>query len=176
MPVMALSDDCIHDEVDCTGKCGRFIDADSDEYCDYSELSVEDNIEIKEMLSTDLVNYELVKESKEKSYHRKVYVIFPVLFVLVVFYIFTSVLSRKKIISILNHRRFWNVLLLLSFLGVAFSGVFLVLRINYGININWPFNMLYWHVEIGIIMSIISIFHIMWHWRYFKIIFKFNKK
>lgn len=91
---------------------------------------------------------------------------------LVVLYGFTYVLYKKNIIKRINHFRFWNILLLFTFLGVGLSGIFLVLRINYGININWPFNILHFHVEIGIAMTLISVFHTLWHWKYFRNIFK----
>jgi hypothetical protein len=58
--------------------------------------------------------------------------------------------------------------LTLAFLVSGLLGILLVVRINYGPAIQLPFNILFWHVEFGIAMTLISIFHIIWHWQYFK--------
>ena len=76
-------------------------------------------------------------------------------------------LNEGKIISLRAHRRVWNAMLLFTFLVCAIIGILLVLRINYGIVVQLPFNMLYWHVEAGIAMTVISVFHILWHRDYF---------
>lgn len=109
-----------------------------------------------------------------KSAEKNQYSFLSIISFLTILYIVTYFLYKKNIISRTVHFRFWNVLLLFTFLGVGLSGIFLVLRINYGININWPFNVLHFHVEIGIAMTIISFFHTLWHWQYYKNIFKKN--
>lgn len=83
-------------------------------------------------------------------------------------YLASLVLAKKKIISRLWQRRIWNVALLLSFCSVGLSGLFLVIKVNYGWTLPMPFSLLYWHVETGITMAVITIFHIIWHWPYFK--------
>ena len=74
-----------------------------------------------------------------------------------------------------THRKIWNMLLLLSFIGVAASGVILTVRIDYGVNILPRFRTLFWHVETGIAMTVISVFHIIWHLPYFKAIMRARK-
>jgi hypothetical protein len=88
--------------------------------------------------------------------------------IILIVYIISLFLSKKGKISLTSHRKFWNLLLLISFLGVGISGIFLVLSLDFGINIYWPFNLLFWHVETGITMALISICHIIWHFGYFK--------
>ncbi|MCU0678899.1 MAG: DUF4405 domain-containing protein [Planctomycetes bacterium] len=92
----------------------------------------------------------------------------PVAGGLVASYLISLVFVKKRIISRLWQRRFWNIALLISFFGVGLSGLFLVIKVNYGWTLPTPFNLLYWHVEIGITMAVITIFHIIWHWPYFK--------
>jgi len=138
------------------GDCGLYTDLNKDSVCDYSqELSplpgVKDNGD--------------VVPTKE-------YYFLEIAGVSVVFYIISFLLARKNIISIVLHRRFWNFLLLISFLGVGISGILLVLNLNYGFLVDWPFSMLFWHVETGVVMTLISIFHIFWHLPYFKSYFK----
>ncbi|MDD3284352.1 MAG: hypothetical protein PHZ07_02040 [Patescibacteria group bacterium] len=91
-----------------------------------------------------------------------------------VLYLFTFLLVKYKKISIVLHKRIWNIFLLMTFLVTAFSGIVLVIKINYGISIGFP-NLLKNHVEFGIAMAIVSIFHILWNIPYFKTIFKFKK-
>jgi len=87
-------------------------------------------------------------------------------------YIISFVLSRFKVVSYVFHKKIWNWLLLGFFFVSAILGSLLVLRISNGIVIPLPFNMLYWHVEAGVALTAISIFHIAWHWRYFVTILK----
>lgn len=75
-------------------------------------------------------------------------------------------LMRKNI-----HRRIWNILLLITFLISCLFGFFLVVQINYQFAFDWLSTLLYWHVQIGISMTIISVIHILWHITYFKKIF-----
>ena len=77
-------------------------------------------------------------------------------------------LSAKHIIKVVVHRRIWNVILLVSTIITALLGLFLILRIDFGIYISLPINSLFWHVEAGIVMGLIAVFHIIWHWRYFQ--------
>jgi len=104
-----------------------------------------------------------------------VYHFLPISFLLTLLYLTSHVLSQKKIISIVNHRKFWNILLLITFLISAIFGILLVIRINSGKITPLRFNVLFWHVEMGIAMTAISIFHILWHWAYFKNLFNIKK-
>ncbi|MBU1445723.1 hypothetical protein KKD70_00470 [Patescibacteria group bacterium] len=111
------------------------------------------------------------KETKEEPpYH-----LVSITIVLLITYVVSHILSKKGIISIAKHRFFWNILLLISFLVLGILGILLVIKINFGIAILLPFNVLFWHVEAGIAMTVISIFHILWHLSYFKTLFKITK-
>ena len=83
-------------------------------------------------------------------------------------YITTHFLSRKGIIRVVTHRKFWNMALLFSFLISAVLGIILIIEINSWVDIGLPFDTLFWHVETGIAMGVIGIFHVIWHWNYFK--------
>jgi len=91
-------------------------------------------------------------------------------------YLITLTLSLTNVIRKANHRKIWNILLLITFLVSCLFGLFLVVQINYDFAMDYFSTLLYWHVEVGIAMSLISIFHILWHLKYFKsIIQKKNK-
>ena len=115
-------------------------------------------------------NEEIVIEPKTTN--ERIYHLIPILIISLIFYITSHILSKKNKISVSKHRRIWNILLLATFLISGILGILLVIRINFGINFPLPFNILFWHVEFGIAMSIISMFHIAWHWNYFKNIIK----
>jgi len=84
------------------------------------------------------------------------------------FYLISFLLVKKNKINQVKHRRFWNWLLLLSFMVSGFIGLILAFSIDQKISLNWYGQFLWLHVEFGIIMAIISIFHILWHLPYFK--------
>jgi len=100
----------------------------------------------------------------------------PIFLILIFFYALGCFLAKKKIISVANHRKIWNILLLITFFISGILGILLLLRLDFGWVIPLPFNILFWHVEAGIAMTIVSIFHIIWHWSYFKRLFRFKKR
>jgi len=115
-----------------------------------------------------------MNSSEEASNQKKrFYPFIPVVLIFSILYALTHLLSKKKIITPITHKKIWNILLLITFLISGILGIFLVLKVNLGIVVPLPFNSLYWHVEAGITMALISIFHIIWHWRYFRNITKF---
>lgn len=91
---------------------------------------------------------------------------------LVLLYLASLALVRAKTIPLVAQRRFWNIILGTFFLSTATLGLLLVVRISYGLAVLLPFNVLFWHVETGIVFSFIAIFHMFWHLYYFKLIFK----
>jgi hypothetical protein len=107
---------------------------------------------------------------------KRTYKFFVILFSLLILYLISSFLVKAKSITLLTHRRIWNVLLLISFLVSAIFGIMLVLAINFGWFIPIYSFILYWHVEFGSAMAIITIFHIAWHWRYFTCMFQKRKE
>ena len=104
------------------------------------------------------------KNKTEKStYHLVLIAIF-----LSIFYLITAQLSKKGVITVLQHRKIWNWILLLSFLISGGLGVLLIIKENFGQAIPLPFSIVYWHAEIGIVMLVSSIFHILGRWKLLK--------
>jgi len=134
------------------------------------EPSVAKDIASSVKTGQQVVISESGNNKKERTYH-----LLLISLVLTILYIVSHILSKKKVISVVNHRKIWNILLLATFLASGIFGILLVIRINFGIAIPLPFNILFWHVEIGIAMVAISIFHIIWHWAYFKSLLKIRK-
>ena len=96
--------------------------------------------------------------------------------VLTVLYLISLLCVKFKLITVFNNRRIWNVLLLIVFSVVATMGIMLIFSINSGrFGPLYPF-LLYWHVEFGSAMVIITLFHLSWHLQYYAAIFKRKPK
>jgi len=105
-----------------------------------------------------------------------IYYFIPVMAGFIAAYCLTWILSAKKVFKTLTHRKIWNVILLVSALVSVLMGLILVLNIDFNTGISLPFNIIFWHVEAGIAMSVVAIFHIVWHWRYFVKILKVKEQ
>ena len=87
---------------------------------------------------------------------------------LLLLYFLTFLLYRTGIISGKSHRQFWNTGLLLTFFVTAALGLLLAVQVNYKLEIPWIKELLVWHVNFGIGMSVIAVFHFIWHWSYYR--------
>jgi len=203
-PLMAQSDGftCPWNEVDCPGKCGRFFDGNGDGFCDYGTVSAKvENIvvESNNVVETPKTNStsqtivqgndsaadssaDTIKKVKTQPVEKtpvsskRSYSLLLISLFCFGLYGFTSYLMELKIFRKFVHRRIWNVLLLLTFLGTAVLGIMLVVLINYNMRSELFLDYLYWHVQVGIAMSVISFIHIVWHWKYFKNLFSHKSK
>ncbi len=151
------------------------------ELADYYKVTVKptdsfqllhDNYGIEPSVAKDIASSILTEKqvniSNTKNKNEKTYPFMSILIVLSLIYFTTLFLSKRKLISVLTHKRIWNIFLLISFLISGILGVLLIIRINFGTVIPLPFNILFWHVETGIVMFIISVFHIIERWYFFK--------
>jgi len=84
-----------------------------------------------------------------------------------VLYLITWLLVRSKKIKQQSHRKLWNFLLLINFLVSGVLGIVLAIIIDLNITASWYREMLWIHVEFGIAMGIISVFHFFWHLKYY---------
>lgn len=126
-----------------------------------------DNYGVEPSIAKDMaLNFDkdfIPTKKKEMIYPMQI-IVFPLVFL----YLLGLYLVKKNKLNLASHRKFWNILLLITFLVSGIMGLLLVYRINTGNIIQLPFNILYWHVEFGIAMAIISIFHISWHLNYYR--------
>ncbi|MEN8121534.1 MAG: hypothetical protein ABFS35_14370 [Bacteroidota bacterium] len=81
-------------------------------------------------------------------------------------------LVKSGILNKVYHRRFWNTILLVSFLATGILGIYMILQINYDWDISIIDDITFLHVEFGIALFLIAIFHIIWHLSYFLKLFK----
>ncbi|MBN1630380.1 MAG: hypothetical protein JW990_11495 [Thermoleophilia bacterium] len=100
------------------------------------------------------------------------YSISPIALGLLLVYAASFALYRTKRIRVTTHRKIWNVLLLGSFLVVASFGLTMAIRRDYVLLFSVPFNLIFWHVEAGVVMTVVSVFHLSWHLTYYRDLFK----
>ncbi|NQT74394.1 MAG: hypothetical protein HQ553_16755 [Chloroflexi bacterium] len=178
---------CPRGQVGCEypGRCPRYVDTDSDGICDLSQSSPSERSEIRlvefETQSNDTSEAVISVNNNEAQNLGSIgggsgldYRLLPIILLVSLLYGLSHLLSSKRIIKRVVHRKIWNFVLFVTFAMSAVLGLILILNIDLGMDISLPFNILYWHVEIGIVMGIVSMFHILWHWRYFTKMLKFT--
>jgi len=88
-------------------------------------------------------------------------------------YAITWLLVKFKKIKPQSQKKLWNFLLLINFAISGILGIILAVIVDLNITSVWYKEMLWFHVEFGIVMGVISVFHFFWHFRYyFKSLFK----
>ncbi len=181
---------CPRGQTDCTypGECRSYIDTNNDGICDRSQPNPElaDPAEEADDNNAPLIAT-AVDEGKTRrrggaaaipevtpqestaqiSEVNNSYYLLPVLFAVIALYTLTWLLSARSRISVKLHRKIWNVVLLVAAAASALLGLVLIMNIDFDTAITLPFDMLFWHVETGIVLGAIAAFHIFWHWRYF---------
>lgn len=100
------------------------------------------------------------------------YNVLPIALALIMLYLISYLLYDSKIIRKVRYKQVWSIALVGSMLISGITGIILVLITDYGVRFNLNFNLLFWHVETGIIMAIVLFFHIHIHWNKFKRILK----
>ncbi|MCK4746132.1 MAG: hypothetical protein KAT15_03815, partial [Bacteroidales bacterium] len=96
------------------------------------------------------------------------YALIPIGLSALLIYGFTYILGRAGLLSLKNHRRIWNTALLICFCTTAILGIILAIQVNYKLDMPVIDKLIVWHVDFGIGMSFIAIFHFSWHWTYYK--------
>jgi len=95
------------------------------------------------------------------------YPLFQIAILVILFYSLSFVFSRMGLVDKAIHRKFWNVLLLITFLVTGLIGLLMVVKINYKLNMPFYEQLVGYHVEFGIGMAIIGFFHFWWHLSYY---------
>ena len=100
------------------------------------------------------------------------YALIPVIILVLLVYCASFLASRFSIIKLSTHRKFWNSLLLLTFFTTACLGLILAVQVNYKLTIGIIENILVWHVNVGIAMAVVALFHFSWHIKYYSDLFR----
>jgi hypothetical protein len=92
----------------------------------------------------------------------------PITLALIMLYLITYLLYDSKIIKRRRYNQIWSIILVGSTLISGITGTILIFITDYGLIFNLNFNLLFWHVETGIILAVVLFFHIHIHWEKFK--------
>ena len=104
------------------------------------------------------------------------YLVGPIAIGFFLVYAVSFLLYKLKKIRIATHRKIWNVMLLGTFLVTGVFGLILTVQLDYTLPFTIPINLLFWHVEAGIAMTLISLFHMGWHFNYYKNLVRNTRK
>lgn len=104
------------------------------------------------------------------SYH-----ILTILFILLAAYSVSYFMVKTKKISLILHKMIWNYLLLINFVLSGLIGLILAFLIDYKYSIVWYRQALWIHVEFGIAMAVVAIFHLIWHFGYYRAILRLDR-
>ncbi len=96
------------------------------------------------------------------------YHFFLIIGLVVIPYLYSLYLVKRGKVELFKQKQFWNIVLLGSFLISGILGLILAFCIDQKLSIDWYRPMLWWHVETGICMATIAIFHTLWHFGYYK--------
>ncbi|MGF7119073.1 hypothetical protein [Methanobacterium oryzae] len=100
------------------------------------------------------------------------YHLLPITLLIIGGYLFTYYLFKKGILKRQQHKRIWNLLLMIGYLGTGLTGIMLTLIINIGISTIYNSGITYWHAELSILMVIGTLVHLHIYKKPFKNMFK----
>lgn len=96
----------------------------------------------------------------------------PLSILIIAGYLFTHFLFSKGILNQRKHRRIWNLLVTVGYIGTGITGIFLILLVNLSIKTILNPSITYLHVELSILMVIGTLIHIHLYKKPFKNMFK----
>ncbi|MDR0790314.1 MAG: hypothetical protein LBO06_05930 [Bacteroidales bacterium] len=114
------------------------------------------------------INQQPPQPKNQETKTEKPYPLIEISAIVMLFYFLTMALVKLGMIRKITHRRIWNVVLLLSFIGSCFGGFYLVAQLNYRFNMGMFALYLKIHVWSGVVMTLVGLIHILWHLPYFK--------
>ena len=80
-------------------------------------------------------------------------------------YLVTYGLYKFNVIRKSVHVNLWNMILFLAFLISGIAGFILVVLLEMGITLPVNQPLLYWHVELGVTLVLVTAFHIYNYWK-----------
>jgi hypothetical protein len=91
-------------------------------------------------------------------------------------YLVTYSLHRLNLIKKSIHVNLWNMILFLVFLISGGGGFILLILLEMGIALPISQPLLYWHVELGVTLVLVTIFHFHTYWKSSKTMFRSPKR
>jgi hypothetical protein len=86
-------------------------------------------------------------------------------------YLFTYSLYRLNLTRKSLHINIWNLIIGVAFIISAGAGFLLLILLDFGIALPISPQLLYWHVELGITLALVTLFHFHTYWKSSRAIF-----
>ncbi len=119
----------------------------------------------EEKTETATVNEKIIPE-KKAPYNLMIPLLGSIILYVLFFKISGSALGKKyRLLSRRTFNFFWNTVLLLSLIPAFGFGIFMMLRYQFPSLYDINFGFMYWHVELSVVMGIVSIMHFIQRWR-----------
>lgn len=83
----------------------------------------------------------------------------------IVGYLFTYSLYRLNLIRKSLHVNIWNLIIGVAFIISAGAGFILLILVDFGSKLPISPELLYWHVEIGLTLVLVALFHFHTYWK-----------
>lgn len=83
---------------------------------------------------------------------------------IIIGYLTTYTCYKKNLIKKRFHINIWNLAILLTFLVSGLGGFLLMILLDLGLTSPISGQLLYWHVEFGVTMILVGLFHIHTYW------------
>jgi hypothetical protein len=74
-------------------------------------------------------------------------------------YLGTYALYKSNLIKKSLHVNIWNFIIGIAFLISGGAGFLLLILLELGISLPISFGLMYWHVELGITLALVTVFH-----------------
>lgn len=91
-------------------------------------------------------------------------------------YLITYSLYRTRLIKKSLHVSVWNFIIGLAFLVCGGAGFILLILLDMGSTLPISQQLLYWHVEFGVTMALVSLFHFHIYWKGTKAMLGLSKR
>ncbi|WP_249164860.1 hypothetical protein [Methanobacterium alkalithermotolerans] len=151
------------------GQCSRYIDLDGSGSCDLALSAASntqnssadsDNDTINPVDDNGLEVSDTGPDALEGANEGSNFHILPVTIIIIGSYLFTYYLFKKRILKPKQHKRIWNILVTIGYIGTGLTGVLLTLMIKLGISTAYNSGITYWHAELALLMVLGTFIHL----------------
>lgn len=157
--------------------------SDSDSSIDSPNSVSQGNVNVDSSSAQDLKDVSAVADVNTRTIHNSGifgdnivdstnYHTIPWSILIIAGYFFTHFLFSKGILNQRKHRRIWNLLVTVGYMGTGITGILLILLVNLSIKTILNPSITYLHVELSILMVIGTLIHIHLYKKPFKNMFK----
>jgi uncharacterized integral membrane protein len=140
-----------------------------------NKLQQSDNKEVKSQKAEQIARI-APAQTQQVTPIKAPYHLFELSIALLLLYLVSVLLAKYRVYTLATHRKIWNIGLTVSFLVSCIIGLLMAYFVNVRSFPACYRSLVLYHVEFGIAMTVIAIFHLIWHWRYFLNIFKSKKQ